>query len=78
MAAGSVRVVGGQSRLSGVSSGGGTLFGLEARSSQAVAGPIVPQAGRVLKSATPAPAFNPLDPKDWLRSVGKMRARLVT
>ncbi len=62
MAAGSVRVVGGPSRLSGVSSGEGTIVGLEAQRSLAVAGPIVPQTGRVLKSATPAPAFNPPDP----------------
>ena len=38
------------------------MGGLGARMSQAVAGSIVHQVGRVLKSATPAPAFNPRDP----------------
>lgn len=47
-------------RLSGDSSQEDAIVGLEARKSLAVAGPIVPQTGRVLKSATPAPAFNPL------------------
>ena len=38
------------------------MGGLGAGRSLAVAGPIVPQARRVLKSATPAPACNPSDP----------------
>jgi len=38
------------------------MGGLKAHKSAVVAGPIVPQTRRVLKSATPAPACNPPDP----------------
>ena len=38
------------------------MAALGAGKSRAVAGSIVPQTGQVLKSATPAPAFNPPDP----------------